>query len=263
MTEVPNDSYQPDLSLVVPCFNEEEVLANTVHRLVRSFVRTNTKLEVVLVDNGSADRTGQAIDGLIAEGLPVVKNVVKINEGYGNGVLSGLRCCRGRLVGFTTADGQVDSEEVVKLYEVAAGARTPCLVKVRRRFRMDGLTRKVVSIIYNISINLLFGGLGSIDINGNPKILPRAFVDRMNLQSKDWFLDAEIMLKAKKLNLKVLEFNVLGQMREGGSSHVRVGTCWEFVKNLIKYRLAGPEMLAPSPEVESNKKASTKPASGS
>src|SRR5262245_15475542 len=192
MAEVPSDRHQPDLSLVVPCFNEEEVLANTVHRLVRSFGRTNTKLELVLVDNGSVDGTGQAIDRLIAEGLPVVKNVVKINEGYGNGVLSGLRSCRGQFVGFTTADGQVDSEEVVKLYELAAGAKAPCLVKVRRRFRMDGLARKLVSIIYNISINLLFGRLGSIDINGNPKILPRAFVDSMNLQSKDWFLDAEI-----------------------------------------------------------------------
>src|SRR5262249_24970161 len=148
--------------------------------LVRSFGRTTTKLELVLVDNGSVDGTGQAIDRLIAAGFPVVKNVVKINEGYGNGVLSGLRCCRGRFVGFTSADWHVDSEEGVKLYEIVAGAKAPCLVKVRRRFRMDGLTRKVVSILYNTSINLLFGRLGSIDINGNPKILPRTFVDRMN-----------------------------------------------------------------------------------
>jgi hypothetical protein len=111
---------------------------------------------------------------------------------------------------------------------------------------MDGFTRKIVSIIYNVGINVMFGRLGSIDINGNPKILPREYINRMNLQSKDWFLDAEIMLKAKRLNLRVLEFNVLGQMREGGTSNVRVGTCWEFVRNLFKYRFAGAEMLLPA-----------------
>ena len=80
----------------------------------------------------------------------------------------------------------------------------------------------------------MFGGLGSIDINGNLKIIPRNYLERMNLQSKDWFLDAEVMIKAKKLGLEVYEFNVMSQMREGGSSNVNKGTCWEFIVNLLK-----------------------------
>ena len=83
---------------------------------------------------------------------------------------------------------------------------------------------------------LLFGGLGSIDINGNPKIMPREYLERMHLQSKDWFLDAEVMIKAKRLKLPVFEMNVIAQMREGGESNVRGSTIREFLINLYRYR---------------------------
>jgi len=227
---------EPDLSLAMPCYNEADVVRNTVTRLVESFHEKNVALEMVLIDNGSQDGTEKVIDEMIRDGFPVVKETVTVNEGYGNGVLCGLRSCRGKYVGFICADGQVEADDVVKVFEIASQAKSPKLAKVRRRFRMDGLSRKFVSTAYNLVTPLLFGGLGSIDINGNPKIMPREFLERMNLESKDWFLDAEVMIKAKRLGLEVLEFNVMAQMREGGKSNVRPGTCWEFVVNLLRYR---------------------------
>jgi hypothetical protein len=139
-------------------------------------------------------------------------------------------------VGTVPADLQVDAEDVYKVYKIAAATHAPHLVKVRRRFRLDGFKRKLVSTIFNLGTNVLFGGVGSIDINGNPKILPRDYVQRMNLESRDWFLDTEILIKAKRLGLRVIELNVLGQMREGGESNVHTTTCWEFVVNLLRWR---------------------------
>jgi len=101
---------------------------------------------------------------------------------------------------------------------------------------MDGFGGRMASMAYKFMAAVLFGGLGSIDLNGNPKVLPRDYLDRMHLQSGDWFLDAEILIKAKRLGLPVYEFNVLGQLREGGRSNVRLGTCWEFIVNLLSYR---------------------------
>ena len=148
------------------------------------------------------------------------------------------------------------ANDVRKVYDIAANARSPYLVKVRRRFRMDGLTRKIVSIIYNGLTMALFGGLGSIDINGNPKIFPYDFLAPMNLQSKDWFLDAETLIKAKQLNLDVFEMNVIAQMREGGQSNVRGSTIKEFLGNLMKYRLGKEGTVvklnaAPEPKITS------------
>ena len=226
----------PELSLVIPCYNEEDVIGNTAAHLIEAFRVMDVDLELVLVDNGSVDSTGEIIDKLIADGCPVVKRTVAVNQGYGSGVLCGIEASRGKFIGFTCADGQVEAEDVAKAYKMAAQMKEDKLVKVRRRFRMDGLARKCISTLYNVLITVMFGGLGSIDINGNPKIIKREHIERMNLQSKDWFIDAEMMIKAKKLGLGVYEFNVLSRMREGGSSNVNAGTCWEFVINLLRYR---------------------------
>jgi dolichol-phosphate mannosyltransferase len=242
-----HDSEIPDLSLVLPCYNEADVIRNTSIRLVKTFHERGVNLELVLVDNGSWDETGEIIDRLIQEKMPVTKVTVKVNQGYGNGILHGLCACRGKFVGFMCADGQVEANDVGKVYEVVANARSPYLAKVRRRFRMDGMRRKVVSIVYNVLITILFNGLGSIDINGNPKIFPHEYLDRMNLQSKDWFLDAEVMIKAKRLGLNVFEMNVIAQMREGGKSNVSTSTIKEFILNLVKYRLGRGGVLDVKP----------------
>ncbi len=231
-----NNNRLPDLSLVIPCYNEAFVIRNTATRLWRVFRDENVDLELILVDNGSKDETGAIIDQMIIDGFPVIKGVVEINQGYGNGVLEGLKLAHGKFIGFACADGQVEAQDVCKVYDLAANAQFPLLAKVRRRFRMDGLQRKLVSIIYNILANLVFGNLGSIDLNGNPKIFPSKYLERMNLQSKDWFLDAEVMIEAKRLGLKIFEMNVIAQMREGGSSNVRGFTIIEFLRNLLKYR---------------------------
>lgn len=237
----------PDLSLVVPCYNEADVIRDTATQLVKVFRDQKIDLELILVDNGSRDATGEIIDRMIAEGMPIIKQAVAVNQGYGNGVLHGLRICRGRWVGFICADGQVEAHDVFRVYEVAAGAPAPSLVKVRRRFRMDGLTRKIVSTIYNMTTAILFRRLGSIDINGNPKVLPREYLERMNLQARDWFLDAEIMIKAKRLGLPVYEMNVISQMRRGGKSNVTRSTIKEFIFNLLRYRFGGRRVLNMAP----------------
>lgn len=240
----------PDISLSVPAYNEEEVIRSTATRLVDAFRAREIAVELVLVDNGSSDGTGALIDEMIGEGLPIRKVRIDDNIGYGYGVLRGLEACTGRYVGFICADGQVEPADVVRVYEMCAASKEPRLTKVRRRFRMDGWNRKLVSVAYNVLTAGLFGGLGSIDINGNPKVFPREFLAPMDLRSTDWFLDAEVMIKAKRLKLEVLEFNVLAQARGGGTSNVRASTCWEFLGNLARYRLGGdrePPPAAPLP----------------
>lgn len=225
-----------DLSLVIPCFDEEGSVRGTATELVRAFRDAGAALELVLVDNGSTDRTGRVIDELLDEGFPVRKVTVEVNQGYGYGVLCGLRASTGHLVGFMGADGQIEPRDVVRAYQVAARAKTPKLVKVRRRLRLDGIVRGIVSSGYNLAAAALFGGLGSRDINGSPKILPRHVAAAMDLRSHDWFLDAEVLIKAKRMGLPVYDLNVIGQRREEGASHVRASTCWEFARNLLRYR---------------------------
>ncbi len=229
----------PEFSLVVPCYNEQESIPFTLPALCTAFEKAGIAFELIAVDNGSRDRTGEIIDGLAAKGLPVRKVTVEVNQGYGWGLLCGLREARAEWVGMIPCDGQVDSEDVVRLFEAVRYSDGKLIGKVRRRFRLDGWTRKCVSIAYNGIVFCLWPGLGSIDVNGSPKIVHRDVLRRLDLQSRRWFLDPELMIKAHYLGVRVLEVNVFARMRGHGLSHVRAMTCWEFSSMLLRYRFGG------------------------
>lgn len=230
---------RPAISLVMPCYNEEAIVAQTVRRVLGAFDRAEIPMELVAVDNGSKDRTGAILRELAAEHPSISVHRVEVNIGYGNGILSGIPLCSADWIGVIPADGQVDAEDAVRLFEDAVACGEPVMAKARRRFRMDGPARKFVSIAYNLFFRSLWPGVESLDINGLPKIMPRDVVQRMQLTSRQWFLDPEIMIKAHYLGVRVLEYNVFARMRGSGLSHVRASTCWEFFTALLKYRFSG------------------------
>jgi glycosyltransferase involved in cell wall biosynthesis len=234
---------EPELSFIMPCYNEEEVIPFTIPRFVRAFEQAGYRLELVTCDNGSSDRTGEILTDFARRGLPVVPHRVEANVGYGNGVLQSLPFCRGKWIGIIPADGQVDAEDVVRLYEAVMHTDGQVIAKVHRRFRMDGVARSIVSYFYNLFVLLLWPGLGTFDVNGSPKILHRDVLAAMNLESQDWLLDPEILIKGHYMGIRLVEMNVFARMREFGSSHVRPGTAWEFVHRLVGFRL-GREFAA-------------------
>src|SRR5437763_1627489 len=85
---------------------------------------------------------------------------------------------------------------VVLCYRAGEGARVE---------RGDGLSRRLVSALYNGVFRLLFPGFPVRDVNGKPKLLTRAAYERLSLASDDWFIDAEIMIQARRLGLRVGE----------------------------------------------------------
>jgi glycosyltransferase involved in cell wall biosynthesis len=229
----------PEISLIVPCYNEQDVIPYTIPQLVHAFAADGHRLELVACDNGSTDRTGEIISRFAAEGLPVVHHRVEKNEGYGNGILQSIPVCSAPWIGVIPADGQVDAEDAARLFKILKQTDGRVLGKVRRRFRMDGLSRKIVSVLYNGFVWVLWPRIGSIDVNGLPKIIHRDVIAALDLESKDWFLDPEIMIKAHYLGVRVLEMNVFARMRSNGLSHVRPSACVEFLVNLLRFRFGG------------------------
>ena len=232
------DPAGPALSLIMPCYNEEDNVEYRVPRLLRAFEAAGHRLQVVAVNNGSTDRTGALLAQLAGSHADVTVVTVPKNIGFGQGILAGIPHCVAPWVGMVAADGQVDEEDVVRLFDAARVAHGPVLAKVRRRFRMDGPLRKVVSIGYNLYVRMLWPRLGSIDVNGNPRMMPREVLLAMQLESTNWLLDPEMLIKAQYLGVRVLELNVFARMRGNGLSHVRASTCWEFAIELIRFRFA-------------------------
>ncbi|MFQ5691363.1 MAG: glycosyltransferase family 2 protein, partial [Gemmatimonadota bacterium] len=109
----------PELSLVMPCYNEEGIVAYTIGRLLEAFERSGNRLEIIAVDNGSSDRTGEILRELARNHPEVVPFRIPENQGYGFGVLSGVPLARADWIGIIPADGQVDAEDVLHLFQAA------------------------------------------------------------------------------------------------------------------------------------------------
>jgi len=223
----------------MPAYNEEEAVAVTAAQLLDAFGKAGITLELIVVDNGSSDRTGDRVREIQPRYPGLMLHRVPVNEGYGAGILAGFASATAAWVGHIPADGQVDAEDVVRLFTSARATNGRVVAKVRRRFRLDGYLRKVVSTAYNVFVLMLWPRLGSLDVNGAPKMLRRDMLERMRLTSRQWFLDPELMIKAHYLGLRTLELNVFARMRGTGLSHVKPVTCWEFFRELLAYRFGG------------------------
>ncbi len=232
---------RPRLSLALPFYNEEENVANVIHDLENAFASEGLEnYELLAVNNGSWDKTAEILKELNQKNPRVKIVTVPVNQGLGYGILQGFKAAEGDYVGFNCGDGQISAEDVMKVWrKLITGNFDLC--KVKRVVRQDGLNRRFISAIFNTLCRVLFG-IKSRDVNGIPKIMKREVLERLRLVSKDWFIDAEIMIKATQAGFKIGEEPVEFLKRKGGSSHVDFRALIEFFKNLLIYRFKGCPM---------------------
>ncbi len=225
-----------ELSIAIPLYNEERNVRTVFDDLLAGFKKAGVPFELVLVNNGSADRTGELIDQLAAS-HPGIKPVhLKENQGYGGGILEGLARCTGRYIGFTAGDGQVHAEDHVRVFQKLRDESLD-ICKASRVERHDGFKRLLITRVYNVLFPLLFRGCPVRDINGFPKIFRREAFEGLAIQSRDWFIDAEIVIKAAGSGLKIGEVPVVFHARGHGESNVNWGTVIEFLRNIFLCKL--------------------------
>lgn len=226
------------LSLVLPFYNEEENIDRVILDLEQAFREERLEsYEIVAVNNGSRDRSAELLTAHETRNPRVKVVTVPVNQGLGYGILQGFKQSQGDYVGFNCGDGQIGAGDVVKVWRKLT-ADDLDLCKVKRIVRHDGFSRLVISFFFNWICRLLFG-VRSTDINGIPKIMRQEALQRLEIFSLDWFIDAEIMIKVTQQKFKIGEVEVEFLKREGGSSHIGLQAIMEFLKNLVRYRIKG------------------------
>ena len=221
------------ISIVIPFYNEEECFQDMLGPLVHAL--ESIDYELILVDNGSRDATGDLIDKAIVANHRLKKVRIENNQGYGWGIINGLKMSKGEYIGFMCGDGQISAKDVVKtLLELRDSSCD--MVKVHRVKRKDGWVRIFTTRIFNAIVPFLFG-LKSRDLNGTPKIFSRKVFGYVDLESKDWFIDVELMIKSEFLGLDIREVPVAFEARKQGTSHVSIlKAVLEFIKNVYRFK---------------------------
>ena len=230
------DKQGPAVSIVVTLYNEEENVDSMARNLISTFTGelSDHSFELILVLNGSLDQT-PARAGALALEFPQIKLVhIAVNQGYGAGIKAGLQAANGAVIGYTDADEQISATESATVFSEALNGRYD-LVKAVRKTRQDGLSRLLITTVYNVLFRVLFN-INGTDVNAKPKVFKRSALDKLQLNAQDWFIDAEIMIQCHRLSLSVKEVPINFKARKKGSSNVRLSTILEFLENMWKYR---------------------------
>ncbi len=203
----------PSLTIFFPFYNEEDNIERTARSALDVAPRFADDFEIILVNDGSLDRTGAIADRL-AESFPEIRAVHnRPNIGYGGAVRRGFAEARHAYIFFTDGDGQFDLNEIDRL--IALLDRCDIAVGYRPE-RADPLFRKLNAWGWRQLIRLIFG-VKVRDIDCAFKLFPKSFIDSIDLRSEGAMISAELLARARNRGLRVAETPVTHFARTAGN----------------------------------------------
>jgi glycosyltransferase involved in cell wall biosynthesis len=220
------------ISAVLPAFDEEENIETAARRLADALRALNLRdWEIIIVDDGSRDRTGEIADHLAAEDPDHIRVFHHDpNQGYAAALRTGFTSARHQLIFYTDSDNQFDVREISALLPLIEQADLVCGFRI---YRFDPLTRLVLSWGFNLLVRIIFR-IKVRDIDCAFKLYRREIFDRIEIESKKFFVDAEILAKARYYGFRMVETGVRHYPRPAGRSTVRPSHIFSTLRELAR-----------------------------
>jgi glycosyltransferase involved in cell wall biosynthesis len=202
------------ISIFFPTYNEEDNIVSTVRHAETAVKKITDTYEIIIVNDGSKDKTGEMADRLAMENPRVRVVHHNPNQGYGAAVLSGIKAAQYDHIFFTDADLQFDLNELEKLtdyvpeYDVVLGYRAK---------RQDPLIRLFNAKGWNLLNRYLFG-LRVKDIDCAFKLLRRDLVKDLPIKSRGAMMSAELLIRLQRKGVQFKEVPVTHLPRERGEA---------------------------------------------
>ncbi len=200
------------LTVFFPCYNEEANVERVTRAAMEATEKVTNDYEVIIVNDGSKDRTGEIADRLASEHPNVRAVHNNPNLGYGGALQRGFREATKEHVFYTDGDGQFDFEEIPKLLPLL---KDYDIVSAYRLDRKDSLLRKFNAFGWTTLVNLVFR-LWLRDIDCAFKIFPRKLFDEIEMKSMGALIDTEILARAKNRGYRIGQIGVHHYPREAG-----------------------------------------------
>lgn len=196
----------PELSIFFPFWNEEKNVKEVVEKAIPIASKITSKWEILIIDDGSSDKTlsiGQKLEES-NDNVRVISH--KPNRGYGAALREGFSNSKYSYVVFTDGDGQFDFSEVEKFVDLIDS--TDIVIGYRKK-RRDSYARHILMNLLKIW-DFIFFGFYYRDIDCGFKMFKKDAINKiMPLRSEGAMITTEILAKAKlkKLSLKEVEVN--------------------------------------------------------
>lgn len=217
-THPPASETTPELSIVLPAFNEEGNIARAVRDAFAGAAKIPMTCEIVVVNDGSRDGTARILNELKDECGPRLRVVDHpVNLGYGVALRDGFRATRGGLVFYTDSDNQFDLGELKDFIPLMADND---VILGYRIDRQDPWLRKFVSGGFNRLSSLAFG-MSVRDLNCSFKLFKGEVIRGLTLDTPDFFIDTELVARIHRGGFRYVQKGVRHYPRTTGRSTVR------------------------------------------
>jgi glycosyltransferase involved in cell wall biosynthesis len=197
----------PSLSVVIPMYNEEAYVERSVAAARATLEEMGADWEIVIVDDASTDGTGARADRLAAADPRVRAIHNPVNRRLGGTLRAGYAAATKDLVFYTDADLPVDFGQLPRAVRLLEYQQADLLAGYRFDRTSEGLHRALYTIGYHVVIRLLFG-LRIRDVNFAFKLFRRSLLQRIELKSEGSFIDAELLLRARKAGAVMIQLGL-------------------------------------------------------
>ncbi len=204
----------PELSIVIPCFNEEQRLPRTIELIEQYLARTGTSYELILVDDGSSDGTREIMDVAAERNRSVRLEALPQNRGKGRALAEGVAVAGGAEVLVTDADLSTPIEELEKLRaELAKGAGVAIASRALKGSRVE-IAQPAYRVLMGKAFNLLVQVVllpGIWDTQCGFKLFRAEVAHEVfsGLTTDGFGYDPEVLYRAKKRGVRIAEVPVV------------------------------------------------------
>jgi dolichol-phosphate mannosyltransferase len=182
----------PSISIIMPALNEESALSSAVMDVLSTFDKMNVEGEVVVVNDGSTDRTGEIADALRAS-YPRVRVLHHAKpKGIGGAFWAGAQMAKNEVVTMLPGDGENESYEILRYLPMTEHVDIVVPFVYNREIRTA--SRRMVSKLYKGIINLSFGLL--LNYMNGTVLYRRKVLLSLNLESHGFFYQTELLIKS-------------------------------------------------------------------
>lgn len=205
----------PELSIFFPFWNEEENIGEVVSRALSIAPKVSDKWEIIMVDDGSSDKTLEIANSLASQDKNLKVVSLHPNRGYGAALKAGLENSKYDYIVFSDGDMQFDFSQVSKFIEEIDDADIVIGYRKKRRDQKI-LKRLLLMNLLKIGDFVLFGFTFK-DIDCGFKMFRKSAIDAISpLRSEGAMITTEILAKAIKKKLKIKEVGVEHYVRQHG-----------------------------------------------
>jgi glycosyltransferase involved in cell wall biosynthesis len=200
------------ISVFLPCHNEAGNIEAVVERAVGVLEELGADFEVIVVDDGSRDGTGEIADAMAGRDERIRAVHHERNLGYGAALRSGFAACKKEFVFYTDGDGQFDIGEMPSLLPLMEDCD---IVSCYRLDRRDGVLRVFFGWLWSALVSTLFA-LKIRDVDCAFKLYRRRIFDDIELSCSGAVIDSEVLVKAARAGYKITQRGVRHYPRKTG-----------------------------------------------